>query len=546
MAEDVPPAAGNLPPMPEVGEVISPKVAKLPAPTPPPMKGGVKMTVTALNREVQDSVCYGLTCLHAGWDFEAYRHFVIALKGDPDCLMAHWGVGLSLFHGSADMTSERDAALNRMLGLVDRGVGTDLEHRYVFGLAMLLKEGAQEAANVFSKAAAEYPNDPQLVLLQALLGRGGYDETGDATPDEEVAEKLVEGLIEKHPDLTYIKYALLSMRAEAPDLSGDLKMAREVCAESSEFPPYFHMLGHYEWRTGHLREAQAAFGWAGDAYAKWMRDTGLGPLDCPGWSKAETYRAVAMASKGDYETALAAAAAVAAVEVPAKSATSDGARMLLWEGKTLPARILLRRNGAGDLTAAKETLPSIETTKGLKETTLAVWSYQALANVIGAQLAMESKNREAAMLLVQDISRLGSSFVQTREVATGLGERSYWKRCFNGLETMSTELFGLMAMSGPEKDQGSAYNWFLSARGHQRRASLMMPPTVLMPMEVHISDYLSSKGDWEKAMEALEEGLKAFPNDYELLTRLEHVAAKAGKPERSAEAKAVLKKLSGE
>ncbi|MBB5350587.1 tetratricopeptide (TPR) repeat protein [Haloferula luteola] len=537
--------AEEVPAMPEVAALIAPQVAALPDPAPPAVKGGVKMTITALNREVQQAVCDGLTCLHAGWDFEAYRHFVKALEGDPDCLMAHWGVGLALLHGSDDFSEEREAALNRILGLVDRGVGTDLEHRYVFGLTKLIQEGAREASAVFASAAEEYPNDPQLGLLQALLGRGGYDIMGDVTPDQERSEAVVRELIVKHPELSYLRYALLAMRAEAPDLEKDLEMARGLTMESPEFPPYFHLLGHFEWRSGHHQEAQQAFGWAADAYSEWMESTGLGALDCPGWTKAESYRAVALASKGDYETALAAAKALAGVKVPVDRATSDGARMLLWEGKTLPARILMRRGRQEDLEEARKLLPSVEETKGLRDHTLAVWSFQAFSTAVGAQLAMQQGDQEAAGVLVQDFTRLGSTFVETRQVAAARGEQSHWIRCFHAMEEMSGELTGLLAMSGPEGSRGSAYNWFLSARDHQRRASVMMPPMVLTPMGVRLSDYLSSEEKWDKALEALETGLTSYPNDVELLQRLVTVAEKADQPERSAEAQAILKGLAG-
>ncbi len=546
MAEEVPPVDRPVPPMPAVKELIAAKIEALPAPSPPPVKGGVGMAITAATDEVQQSVRDGLTCLHAGWDFEAYRHFVQALKGDADCLMANWGVGLALLHGSDDLAKEREAALNRMLGLVDRGVGTDLEHRYVFGLATLIQEGPQAAAGVFAQAAEEYPNDPQLVLLESLLGRGGFDMMGNPTPDQERAEKRMRELIAKHPGLSYLKYALLAMRAEAPDLAGDQEMVRELAGEAPGFAPYFHLLGHYEWRLGNPGAAQAAFGWAGDAYGAWMREAGLEPLDCPGWTKAEAYRAVALASKGDYESALAAAQAVAAIEVPPAKASSDGARMLLWEAKTLPARIYLRRNGAGDLTAAKNSLPSAEDAKGLSEETLAVWSFQAHSTTVGTRLAIEAGESEAARLLIEDLARLGSNFVKTRGVAAAQGEQSHWLRCFQALEVMTSELNGLLAMHGPEGGRGSAYNWFLSARDRQRRASLMMPPSVLLPMGTRLADYLAAEGEWDKALDALETDLKSYPNDYELLRRLETVAAKAGKKDRAEEATAALEQLKSE
>ncbi|MGE9270249.1 MAG: hypothetical protein ACQKBU_05545, partial [Verrucomicrobiales bacterium] len=171
----------------EPGEVVSEWVTSLPDPEAPAVAEGVTMAITASSKEVEDSVRQGLLYLHSGWDFEAYRHFSEAIEADPNCLMAFWGVGFSLLHGSEDLAEQREAALTRMLDLVDAGVGTDLEKRYVFGLSRLLSEGAAEAASAFAQAAEKYPNDPQLVLLKSLLGRGGFDLTGEATPDQERA-----------------------------------------------------------------------------------------------------------------------------------------------------------------------------------------------------------------------------------------------------------------------------------------------------------------------------------------------------------------------
>lgn len=533
-------------PVPEVAETISKQVAALPAPEKPQVKGGVNLLITAKDDETQASVRDGMTCLHAGWDFEAYRHFVEALKHDPQCLMAHWGVAVSLLHGSDDMGAQRDAALARMLALVDAGVGTDLEHRYVFGLSQLIAEGPDAGAAAFAAASEEYPKDPQLILLECLMSRGGYDFAGDPTPDQERAEKKLRELIAKHPDRSYLRYSLLVIRAEAPDLSKDLGIARELCEESPEFPPYFQLLGHYLWREGLHGEAAQAFGRAGDLYAEWMRNSGLGPIDCPGWTKSECYRAVALASKGDYETALAAARTVAGIKVPAEKSASDGARMLLWEGKTLPARILMRRGREGDMTKAKELLPKQEDIEGVGNHSLAVWLLQAHSTAIGIRLALEKGDLEAAKKLNEDLSRLGEGFVQTRDAAVQRNEQSFWKRGFRDLEVLASESTGLLAMAGPEQGRGSAYNWFLSGRDRQIRESLMMPPVVMLPMEARIAEFHASKKNWDEAIKALEDGLKGRPNDWELLKRLETYQREAGKAEAADKTAARIREIEGQ
>ncbi|MBK1828356.1 tetratricopeptide repeat protein [Haloferula rosea] len=532
--------------VPPATAVVSELVAKLPDPLPPAVPKGVSMAITASSEAAQNSVRYGMLCLHAGWDFEAYRHFAAAIGEDPQCLMAHWGVGLALLHGSEHLASEREAALTRMLELIDQGVGTELEKRYVFGLVKLLRDGPADAASAFAKAAEEFPNDPQIGLLKALLGRGGFDVTGEATPDQERAESDMRELIKRFPDLSYLRYALLAMRAEAPSLEDDLEMARALCREVPGFPPYFHLLGHYEWRCGNHPAAGEAFGRAADLYGEWMKSTDLTALHCAPWTKAECYRAVALASKGEYESALAAAMAVAAIEVPIDQVNTSGGRMLMWEARTLPARILMRRDQKGDMKKALETLPDLEALRGVGAKSLVLWSYQSHTSVATSRLLLEEGKLEDARLVSDDVTRVGSNFVKTREIAVGMGERSEWLRSFKGFETMASELRGLITMANPKGDRGGAFNWFRAAADRQTRMTLMMPPSVLLPMEARLGEFYTEQGKTDEAIEILLKGLDERPNDWELVVRLRDIFQKSGMDDGVREMEEKLKSLKAE
>ena len=529
--------------LPAASAIVSELVAKLPAPMMPAVPEGVTMAVTANSETAQRSVRNGMLCLHTGWDFEAYRHFSSALAEDPDCLMAHWGVGLALLHGSEDLAEQREVALVRMLDLVDRGIGTELEKRYVFGLASLLRDGPTEAASAFSAAAEKFPNDPQMGLLKALLGRGGFDVTGDPTPDQERAENDMRKLIERFPELSYLRYALLAMRAEAPSLEGDLEMARELCTEASGYAPYFHLLGHYEWRCGNHSRAGEAFGRASDLYSEWMKAANLTALHCAPWTKAECYRAVALASKGEYDSALAAAMAVASIEVPIEEVNSSGGRMLMWEGKTLPARILMRRGRKGDMKIALDALPKLEELEGVGKKSLVLWSFQAHSSITTARLLLEKGEADDVLLVSQDVTRLGENFVKTRDVAVGMGERSEWLRTFKNFEVMASELRGLITMSRPKADRGGAFNWYRSAIDRQSRMTLMMPPGVLLPMEARLGEYYVDRGEADQAIETLQQGLEKWPNDLELLTRLKGAFQASGSEEKAKETEQAIKEL---
>lgn len=521
--------------VPEVGALIHESVAELPAPGAPEVPGPVEMPLTAASQAAGTSVRHGLTCVHAGWDFEGYRHFVEALKEDPECLMAHWGVVLSQLHASPKMAEVRGAAVLRMMALVDGGAGTELERRYVGALVQLLRDGPQAAVNAFAAAREEFPNDPQLGMFETVLGRGGFGPAGDATPDQERSEEIMRGLIERFPGQDYLRYAWLAMRAEGPDPEEDLEMARELAAAAPEFPPYQHLRGHYEWRCGEHGWARDAFGRAVDLYAAWMEETGFDALNCAAWTRAESYRAVALASTGQYDTALAVAESLAAIEVPPERALSKGARALLWEAKTLPARVLLRRAGDGDAARAIEVLPEAAVVRRLGETSLAAWTFQAHSTVVGARAALDAGDLDGARRLSENLTRLGGNFVKTRGTAAAYGERSEWLRAFKAFEVMASELRGLITMAGPKGSRATAYNWFRSAADRQERATLLMPPAVLLPMEVRLAQYFEDRGENDKAIEAALAGLEEWPNDRELLVILKRLFEAGGLDEQAAE-----------
>ncbi len=519
---------GNLPP---VDESFAPPV--------------LTVAVSAADGAAQSHVLKGIAHLHGGWDFEAYRHFCAALRIDPECLMAHWGVAMALISPEPDLRDERDAALRRMIHLVEEGQGTELEQAYAWALTVFINEGAAASASAFRKVSAKFPNDPQLKILAAVLGRTGYAEDGSVTPDQERAERELRALAGAMPDQPLVLNAYLTVRAEAPDLSDDLELARKLCQLAPNYPPFRHLLGHYEWRCGGHARAVDAFSQAGELYSSWMKTLKLTAIDCPGWVKAECFRAVALASKGDYPTALAAAKAVAAIEVPAKRAGGDGARLLLWEGRTLPIRLLMRRSRPGDTAAAIAALPPKESQKLYGESSLVTWYYQGLAFLLEARKALEAGNPEEARKISQALTLHGERFAETREEALAFGESSFRLRAFQSLEVGAAELLGQLALQS-KGTIAPAYNWFRAGVDRQVRPTMLMPPAVLLPMEVRLAEYHLAAKEPQQAVDLLVEAQKDHPKDIEILIRLEKALRAAGGADRAEEIAAEIKALATE
>ncbi len=492
---------------------------------------GIQMAVTAATDKAQVHVNQGMNHLHGGWEFEASRHFAVAMREDPECLLAHWGMLMSLLTPSPENDKARIAVTARLLDLVDQGKGTELERGYAFGLIKYIEEGPSGATIAFHKVAAQFPNDLQAGIFAALFGRGGYDDLGSATPDQEVAEKSLLAMIEKNPLSPLPLNALLTIRAESPDLSSSLDLARKLTQMAPDYPPYFHLLGHYEWRCGHHGKATSAFGRASTFFETWMKENKASVADCPEWVKSECYRIVSLASKGDFDTAYAAARQVAATPAPKGRSSSSGARLLIWDAKTLPARVLLRRGLKGNASDALHSLPSPAEIKETRDSSLAYWWIDGLRLALEARRLIEEGKISEARDVVDAITHHGEAMSKTQATAASNGERSPWTRGFRAMEVLASELRGQLTMAGPKERTGTAYNWFASAADRQVPAPMMFPPMNLTPMAIHLGEYFLTTSQPKEAIEAYQRALTSFPNDMTALLGLKKSYEQAKQPE---------------
>jgi tetratricopeptide (TPR) repeat protein len=521
---DVESAAGP----PAFEEAIPSAVKRLAPPEARPVAGFPVFAVSGADETVQQQVLAGLSHVHGGWDFEASCHFAAAIRKDPECLLAHWGMALALLEPAPETDPAMAAAVERMAWLAAKGKGTELEVRYTTALLRHLREGPAAGAREFAEIVSAFPNESQAVLFAPLFSRGGYTETGEATPDQRAAEASLEAQVRKHPESPLPFNALLMAAAEAPDLSPRLEAARSLCAKVPDYAPYRHLLGHYEWRCGNHREAEASFAAAAAGYREWMTTRKADLADCPGWLRAECYRAVALASRGKTEEALQVARAAAAAEIDPKRTLSAGFRFQLWEAKTLPARILLRRGTKGDAAAALATLPTPEQLAPLRKESLAYWWIDGLRILLESRRLLEDGKPEEARAVMRALTDHGERFAATRPMAVRGGEGSFWSRSFQSLEILSSELRGDIALAGPPELHGAAATWFTTAAERQTPAPLLLPPLALKPVAARLAEFHLSRRAPREALEAARRAIAAFPSDPFALATLEQAQRAAG------------------
>jgi len=524
----------------DVESAIPAAVKTLGAPAMIDFSKGIQMAVSASTEEAQAHVIQGLNHLHGGWEFEASRHFAAAMREDPDCLLAHWGMVMALLNPSPETSEARNAATDRFLALIEQGSGTDLERGYAYGLMKYIEEGPAGASIAFRKVADRFPNELQAGIFSALFSRSGFDVAGDATPDQLASEKTLEMLIEKHPENPIPLNALLTIRADGPDLTKSLELAHKLSRMVPDYAPACHLLGHYEWRSGNHQAAVTAFARASLLYQQWMDANKVGLADCPEFLKAECYRIVAQASQGDFDAAYAAAREVAATPAPPMRPASPGARLLLWDAKSLPARILIHRNLRANAEEAARSLPPPEEMRASRKDSLAYWWIDGLRFALEAQRLMSAEKLDEARDVVAALSQHGELMAKTQDAATQSGERSQWMRAFRALEVLASDVRGRLAMAGPLDKREPAYNWFASAMDRQQPSPLLLPPLILTPMASRLGNfYLATKKPAE-AIEFFQRALESFPNDNQSLVGLKSAFEVSGK---SDEATAVEQKI---
>ena len=186
----------------QVSDVIHPTVAKLPVPEFNDRLVALRMAISTSSEEAEKHVLQGMALIHAAWDYEAYRHFCAAAELDPDCVMAYWGIVLSLASPNHEFLQQRVAAIDRMLTLVEAW-GTKLpsvEQDYAIAVAQLYSSEPSAAAKSLERILEKYPRNLQAGLLSTFLQRDGYTEFGDTLYGQEQAIKKMKVYRDAHPD----------------------------------------------------------------------------------------------------------------------------------------------------------------------------------------------------------------------------------------------------------------------------------------------------------------------------------------------------------
>ncbi|MDB4354115.1 hypothetical protein N9Z02_02310 [Akkermansiaceae bacterium] len=520
--------------------VIHPVVQKLPAPKIRPEFSVNPMAISTQSKVAADHVIQGMAYLNAPWDFEAYRHFCAAAKADPDCLMAYWGISMSLAGSHHEFFAERKNAIDRMLDLVEAGAGVDLEKGYAKAAGHLYANGAKAAGFTYLAVSQKYPKDRQSKLLGLFLTRDGFDEFGNPGEGQRACWDGLLEMVTQNPEDSAVAAFWVASHAEAPLQGGILSkdvlpFARKLARLNPDMAPFHLTAAHVEARCGNAKRAIDYCAQAIKLYEGYMASDRVTKYDCDGWIRAKVYQASLYASKGEFEKSTVIAKELAALEVSKERVFSKGASLILWEARTLGARLALIRDTEEDLQAGMDMLTVFDAEGWFGEQSLALQYRGCLGYAIGARKALLAKDLKAAKGLHRSFIERGKIFDEGRALASTTSSYSEWLRAKGVIITLETELLGLIKMQETGASKMASLNFLKAAADRQGRALNFLPPAINYPMELRVGNYYLEAGDAESAAKAFREGYDRMPNHIEIMRAYRTALLKLGKNEAAAQ-----------
>ncbi len=524
----------------KVEDVIHPVVLKLGKPKVIAALGEGHMAISSSSEIAASHVAQGLGRMNASWDFEAYRHFCEAVKADPDCLMAYWGIAMSLAGSQHEFFSERKVAVDRMLDLLESEIAakkirwSDLEKRYAQAAGYLLTSGVRSAGLAFNSLSEKYPGDIQARLFSLFLQRDGFDSGGKPLIGQKKANEGIKKILEQYPEHLSVMAFWVSSQAETPwnvlMLREEvLPVARKLVKLLPEYPPYHLMLAHVEARCGNAALAIQAANDAANFYQAYMDEEKVDLYDCDGWIRAKVYLAALYEMKGEKIEAEQVGKELAQIKVKEERLFSRGAGLLLWEGRNVGARIMMGRSDIASFKKGQKLLETLPEEQWFKDKSFALPYRNCIAIYLAVRMAIADKDIKSSKALFDQFLLRVDALGKTQQLASKTSSYSDWARAMNTLLMMVPELRGLIAQNEVGAIRLAAATWFRSASDRQGSPSNLLPPSVDYPMMWRLGLFHLQEGKLEKAEDAFREGLALRPNHLATLEGFHRVLKKMEK-----------------
>ncbi len=500
-----------------IKQIKSPLIANLPKPPADrPEIASIKMLVTTSNEEAQRHVRIGLNHLLGFWDLEAYRHFVIAAEADPDCPMAYWGICVSLATPGPTFQAERIASFKRLKALIEADVGTELERQLAGALAALYSQGPKVSGSLLTLTAETHRAAVLPGILACMLLRDGYDEFGEALEGQQTALKFMDEQAERHADVPAVRFYQAALLEQSSEMTKGLRLAEEVLELAPDYPPYNYLVGYYRLRNGDYKGSAQALQNAVDHYRNYIEEQKIPMTLMPEYHRALNLLAIARDLSGAPEAALELAQEWTKVDLKDSEITHPGASNILWQNRTLAARLHLSHE---DFKSAIASLPGPRERFKLEGKTSAEAMWHHLRQYAEGRQAVLDGDLPLARRFLPVISKFSEKLAKGQADAMKRGAFNEWLRFSQLFLQLEDQLRAAISEAEGGDSLDSARIWLKAATDKVGIFELLNPPLLSRPPQVDWVDLELLRNDPEAAKEALESGFESWPNHPELLRR---------------------------
>ena len=220
---------------------------------------------TSCNEVAQRRFDRAMRYQHSYWYIPAKEIFEDALKADPTCAMAHWGVALTLLDNPhlAIPQSNLAPGLAAIQKAKSMGAKTEREGDYIDAMLLMYtdydKLSHGQRIRLFrdaqKKIAAKYPDDDEAQIAYAITLNTSADLNDKTYAQQLEGAAILEPIskrLPKHPGVTHYLIHLYDYPALA---AKGLDAARRYASIAPAAPHAQHMPSHIYTRVGYWKES---------------------------------------------------------------------------------------------------------------------------------------------------------------------------------------------------------------------------------------------------------------------------------------------------
>ena len=207
----------------------------------------------------------GMLYQHSFWYRASQREFNKALKADPGCAIAYWGIALSLLwnpHTAPPAQNLADGAA-ALAKAREVGARTERERDYIAALSAMYADYDKvdhhtrvlNYMNAMEQLAAKYPNDDEAQIDYAISLNVGASPADKTYANQLKGAAILEKIWVRQPDHPGIAHYLIHLYDTPALAERGLTAARLYAKVAPDAPHALHMPSHIFTRVGSWQES---------------------------------------------------------------------------------------------------------------------------------------------------------------------------------------------------------------------------------------------------------------------------------------------------